>query len=513
MSAGFLFSVVIAYFLLLLFVAWKTSKNSNNESFFIGNRSSNWMLVAFGMIGTSLSGVTFVSVPGAVGKEAFSYMQIVLGYFIGYLLIALVLLPLYYRLKLTSIYGYLKTRMGMLSYKTGAWFFLISRLFGATARLYLVVIILQHTILDSFGIPFWVSTLIILIMIILYTFEGGVKTIVWTDTLQTTGMLLGLIACIIFILHTLNISVPESLQMMDSQGLSQIFNYDPNSKLFFVKQILAGMLITLSMTGLDQEMMQKSISVTNLKDSKKNMISLAFIMLIVIGLFLYMGGLLYLYGQSQGGQFADAVVNGISQKQFILNGENIMGDKIFPTLAVQYMPPALSIIFIIALISALFPSADGAMTALTSSFCIDIYGLKRRPNMTEQQQKRFRQIVHLTVAALFLILVMVFYYINDNSMIGVILKLAGYTYGPLLGLFAFGMFTKKRPIDKLVPMICFAAPILCFIIDEAVNKYNMLGGYQIGLELILLNAAFTFIGLLLISKTVSKEELEQGSVH
>ena len=511
MSAAFLFSVVIAYFLLLLVVAWKTSKNSNNESFFIGNRKSNWMLVAFGMIGTSLSGVTFVSVPGAVGKlipgttnrEGFAYMQIVLGYMIGYLLIAYVLLPLYYRLKLTSIYGYLKTRMGLLSYKTGAWFFIISRLVGATARLYLVVNILQITILDSLGIPFWVSTLIILIMIILYTFEGGVKTIVWTDTLQTTGMLLGLIAGIIYILTTLDISVTESMNMLRSQGLAKVFHTDVNSTFYFAKQILAGMFITLSMTGLDQEMMQKSISVTNLKDSKKNMTSLAFIMLVVIGLFLYMGGLLYLYGQTKGASFVE--------NQFLLNGQNIIGDKAFPQLAVHYMPPVLSVIFIIALISALFPSADGAMTALTSSFCIDIMGLNRREDMDEREKKRFRQKVHLMVASLFLILVLVFYWINDNSMIGLILKLAGYTYGPLLGLFAFGIFTKRRPVDAFVPIVCFAAPIICFFIDK--YQPQLFGNYRIGLELIILNAALTFIGLLLISKKVESHELEQDSVH
>lgn len=513
MSAGFLFSIVIAYFILLLAVAWKTSKGSNNESFFIGNRKSNWMLVAFGMIGTSLSGVTFVSVPGAVGKEAFSYMQIVLGYSIGYLLIAFVLLPLYYRLKLTSIYSYLKTRMGMLSYKTGAWFFIISRLLGATARLYLVVNILQVAILDSFGIPFWVSALIIILMIVLYTFEGGVKTIVWTDTLQTTGMLLGLIACIIFILNNLNINIPQSFEMLRSEGLSKIFHTDVNSTLFFGKQILAGMFITLSMTGLDQEMMQKSISVTNLKDSKKNMVSLAFIMLVVIGLFLYLGGLLYLYGQGQGGHFADVMVNGATQKQFLLDGQNVLGDKIFPQLAVHHMPAYISIVFVIALISALFPSADGAMTALTSSFCIDIMGINRREDMNESEKKRFRQKVHITIALLFLLLVLVFYWIDNKSMIGLILKLAGYTYGPLLGLFAFGIFVKRRPVDKWVPIICFAAPIICFIIDEGVNKFDWLGGYKIGLELIILNALLTFIGLFLISKPVSGQELEQGTIH
>ncbi len=399
----------------------------------------------------------------------------------------------------------------MLSYKTGAWFFIISRLLGATARLYLVVVILQTTILDSFGIPFWVSTLIILIMIILYTFEGGVKTIVWTDTLQTTGMLLGLIAGIIFILYSLNISVPESLEMLRSQQLSKIFHADVNATLFWPKQILAGMFITLSMTGLDQEMMQKSISVTNLKDSKKNMISLAFIMLVVIGLFLYMGGLLYLYGQGEGGQFTQVMKDGNPVKAFMLDGKNVLGDSIFPQLAVHHMPPALAIIFIIALISALFPSADGAMTALTSSFCIDIAGINRNISMSEKEKKRFRQKTHLTFALLFLLFVMIFYWIGSRSIIDVILKLAGYTYGPLLGLFAFGIFTKRRPKDSLVPIVCFTAPILCFIID----KYQsvIFGDYKIGLELIILNAALTFAGLFFISKSVTHEELEQGTVH
>ncbi|HEX7757551.1 MAG TPA: sodium:solute symporter [Niabella sp.] len=492
MSAGILFSIVIAYFFLLLFVAWKTGKNSNNESFFIGNRNSNWMLVAFGMIGTSLSGVTFVSVPGAVGKDAFGYMQVVLGYMIGYLLIAYVLLPLYYRLQLTSIYGYLKTRMGNLSYKTGAWFFIISRLVGATARLYLVVHILQITILDSFGVPFWASTLIILVMIILYTFEGGVKTIVWTDTLQTTCMLLGLVICTVYLLQHMNISVGESLDAMHTRRLSKIFNTNVNSSGYFIKQILAGMFITLSMTGIDQEMMQKSISVTNLKDSRKNMISLAFIMVAVIGLFLYLGGLLHLFAARE--------------------HLNAQGDALFPDVAINHMPAYISIIFIVALISALFPSADGAMTALTSSFCIDIAGLQRRADMTEPEKKKFRQKVHLLVALSFLILVMVFYWINDNSMIGIILKLAGYTYGPLLGLFAFGIFTKRRPDDRWVPVVCFIAPVICFFIDYYTNEKGLFGNFKIGLELILINAALTFIGLLIISKPVTDiSQLEQGS--
>ncbi len=491
MPAGFLFSIVIAYFLLLLVAAWFTSKNSNNESFFIGNRSSNWMLVAFGMIGTSLSGVTFVSVPGAVGANQMEYMQITLGYMIGYLCIAYILLPLYYRLQLTSIYGYLKTRMGVLSYKTGAWFFIISRLVGATARLYLVVNILQATILDSFGIPFWVSTLIILFMIILYTFEGGVKTIVWTDTLQTSGMLLGLIICTVYLLHHMGLNVLESLDAMRSSNLSTIFNTDVNAKGYFVKQILAGAFITLSMTGIDQEMMQKSISVSRLKDSQKNMVSLAFIMVVVIGLFLYLGGLLHLFAAKE--NIASA------------------GDALFPTVAIQHMPPIISVLFIVALISALFPSADGAMTALTSSLCIDIAGLNRRTDIDEKKKKKFRQTVHLIVAAAFLLLVLIFKWVDSKSMIDTILRLAGYTYGPLLGLFAFGIFVKRRPIDKWVPFICFIAPALCFVIDE--NQAAVFGNFKIGLELIILNAFFTFVGLFFISKKVSKEELEQDTVH
>ncbi|RBL88063.1 sodium:solute symporter [Chitinophaga flava] len=478
MSPGLLFSFVIAYFVILLIVAWYTGRGSNNESFFIGNRNSNWMLVAFGMIGTSLSGVTFVSVPGAVGKDAFTYFQITLGYFIGYITIAYVLIPLYYRLQLTSIYNYLSSRFGVLSYKTGASFFILSRTLGATARLYLVVRILQDAILSSFGVPFWVTTLIILFMILVYTYEGGVKTIVYTDTLQTTCMLAGLIICVFYILHAMDMNLGQSIAAMQEKGLTRIFEFDPDSKLFFVKQILAGAFITITMTGLDQEMMQKNISVKTLRDSKKNMVSLAFIMLIVIGLFLFLGGLLHLYG---------------AQK-----GVTATGDALFPALALHHMPPVISVIFIIALISALFPSADGAMTALTSSLCIDILDMQRRTDWTEAQKKKYRQRIHLMMAFIFLLFVMVFEWVNNQSMIGVILKVATYTYGPLLGLFAFGILTKRVVNDRLVPIVCIVAPILSFLVD----KYQsvLFGQFQIGLELLIINGLFTYIGLLMISK-------------
>lgn len=478
MSPTLLFSFVIGYFLLLLVVAYFTSRNSNNESFFIGNRNSNWMLVAFGMIGTSLSGVTFVSVPGAVGKDSFAYFQITLGYLIGYLVIAYVLLPLYYRLNLTSIYNYLSTRLGFVTYKTGASFFILSRTLGATARLYLVVKILQDAILTNFHIPFWLTTLIILVMILLYTYEGGVKTIVWTDTLQTTCMLLGLVICVIYILRTMDLSLGQSLQAMGERGYSKIFFTDPGSKFFFLKQIAAGAFITITMTGLDQEMMQKNISVKRLKDAQKNIITLALIMLGVILLFLVLGGLLHLFAAQ--------------------TGVTATGDALFPAIALQHMPPVISAIFIIALISALFPSADGAITALTSSFCIDILGMQRRTDWTEVQKKKNRQTVHLTVAAVFLLFVMVFYWINNGSMINVILKVAAYTYGPLLGLFSFGILTKRTVQDKLVPIVCVLSPVICFFVD----KYQavLFGSFTIGPELLVLNGLLTFLGLLAISK-------------
>ena len=477
MSPILLFSFVIAYFIVLLVVAKITGKNSTNESFFIGNKNSNWMLVAFGMVGTSLSGVTFVSVPGAVAKESFAYLQITFGYLIGYVLIAFVLLPLYYRLNLTSIYNYLGSRLGFKSYKTGASFFILSRTLGATARLYLVVNILQEAILNSFGIPFWATTLIILGMILLYTYEGGVKTIVWTDTLQTSCMLLGLGICVIYILSNLHIGFVGSLEAMQTKGYSKIFFTDPNSKLFFAKQIIAGAFITLTMTGMDQEMMQKNISVKTLKDSQKNILTMSFILLLSILLFLYLGGLLYLYANQM--QVTE------------------IGDKLFPAIALKYMPPFISVIFIIALISALFPSADGAITALTATFCIDILGMQRRTDIDETKKKKIRQRVHLSFAFIFLLFVLVFKVINNPSMIGVILKIASYTYGPLLGLFTFGILLNRNVKDNIVPFICVAAPIICFIID----KYQkvLFGNFEIGLELLIINGLITFLGLLIIS--------------
>ena len=478
MTPYLLFVFVLAYFSILLLVAWYTGRNSNNESFFIGNRNSNWMLVAFGMIGTSLSGVTFVSVPGSVSRDNFSYFQITLGYLLGYIVISYVLLPLYYRLQLTSIYHFLSTRLGIVSYKTGASFFILSRTLGATARLYLVVKILQDAILEKLGIPFWVTTFIILAMIILYTYQGGVKTIVWTDTLQTTCMLTGLIICVVFILNALHLSIAQSIYSMGKKGYTTMFFTEPNSKLFFLKQILAGAFISITMTGMDQEMMQKNISVKKLGDSQKNVMMMAIVMLFVILLFLFLGGLLYLFAE---------------QKHVAATG-----DKLFPAIALNYMPPFVGVIFIIALVSALFPSADGAITALTASVCIDLLNINKRGNWSEELKRHIRHIVHLFFAAVFLLFVMAYKWVDNQSMIGVILKVATYTYGPLLGLFAFSILSKRLVIDKFVPFICVISPIICYLLDNFQKR--LFGSFEIGLELLIINGGLTFVGLMLISK-------------
>jgi Na+/proline symporter len=517
MSAHLLLIFVAIYFLILFAVARYTSRNSNNESFFIGNRNSNWMLVAFGMIGTSLSGVTFVSVPGGVGNitsvggapPALGYFQVVIGYLLGYIVIAYVLLPLYYRLNLTSIYNYLHGRFGEWAYKTGASFFILSRTVGATARLYLVINILHLFILSQFNIPFWVSVAIVLIMILLYTYKGGVKTIVYTDTLQTTLMILGMIVCIIYILSNLHLSVGDAVDAMQSRGLTKIFNTDINSKGFFLKQIIGGAFITIAMTGLDQEMMQKNISVRTLKDSQKNILAFSIVLLVVNLMFLLLGGLLYLYAYNQGTVFIHAPVAGhpdavsfFHSGVNIAGNKNIAGDNLFPSIALgllQPMPGFISIIFVIALISALFPSADGALTALTSSFCIDILNIRERKNLDEKQIKKIRWTVHITFAFIFFLSILIFRAIDSRSIIDKILELAGYTYGPLLGLFAFGILTKRSLPDKwIIALIAVLSPLLCYLLQ--INSAFCFGKYSIGIEILLINGSLTFLGLLLISK-------------
>lgn len=499
MNPAILLFIILVYFAVLLGIAFYTSRNSNNESFFIGNRNSKWWLVAFGMIGTSLSGMTFISVPGTVGKAGFEYFQVVIGYWLGYFAVAFILLPLYYRLQLTSIYTYLDQRLGTTAYKTGALFFILSRTLGATLRLYLVIKVLEKFVLEDLGIPFEATAIIILGLILLYTYRGGVKTIVWTDTLQTTFMLLALVICVGYIMQALHLDFGGTWAAMNQKGYTHMIQTDINSPGFFLKQILGGAFITIAMTGLDQEMMQKNISVSNLGDSKKNMIVFCFVLLVANFIFLFLGGLLYLYAQAK--------------------GLPATGDDIFPTIAVTSgLPFYITVIFFIGLISAVFPSADGALTALTSSFCIDILGLKRKQGLTDAQQKKTRLTVHYSFAVLFLACVFFFRTIDNGSLIDILLKMAGFTYGPLLGLFVFGIFTTRQVPGTRALWACLAAMLLTFGIDLINNaewyikKMQLQGttlsslsasvfhGYKIGTELLIINAALTILLLFLCSK-------------
>ena len=477
MGSSLILSVVALYFIVLLVIAWITSRGAANSEFFIGHRSSRWYLVAYGMIGTSLSGVTFMSVPGGVLTDHFFYLQIVLGYFIGYMIVAFVLLPLYYRLNLTSIYSYLEERFGRTSYRTGASFFLLSRTLGACARIYLVLNVLQVFILDKWGVPFAATTGVILLMILLYTYQGGVKTIVWTDTLQTTFMVLALIVTVWFIYGTLGLSPGGLMSSLSDRGYSQVFNTDWHSPAFFLKQILSGAFITVAMTGLDQEMMQKNISCRSLAESQKNMVVFSITLVLVNLLFLILGGSLYLY----------------------LTANNIpmpaKPDAVFPTIAMQYLPPMVGLIFIIGLVSALFPSADGAMTALTSSFCIDILGLEKQ-NKSDAAKTRTRKAVHLCVVLVFLICILLFKWINTGSVISLILKIAGYTYGPLVALYALGLYSNIQLKERFVPFVCILAPILTYMIDT--NSMQIFGGYKMGFETAFVNVGITLTGLMII---------------
>ncbi|MDR0791934.1 MAG: sodium:solute symporter [Chitinophagaceae bacterium] len=516
MPTGLLFSIIIAYFFLLLFVAWRVGKNSNNESFFIGNRKSKWWLVAFGMIGTSLSGVTFISVPGTVGKMTggqypfggFEYYMMVVGFFLGYFIVAGILLPLYYRMNLTSIYTYLGKRFNVEAHKIGSVFFIVSRAIGATARLYLVVNILQIFLLKQLGVPFWITAAVLLLMILLYTFEGGVKTIVITDTLQTSFMIISLVACIVYILSQLHFSLPEAYSVLQQKQFMHLLNTDINSKNFFLKTLFGGMFITIAMTGLDQEMMQKNISVDNVKNSKKNMLTFAFTLLIVNLAFLFLGGLLYLFALQKGAEYGQ-LHEMIAGKESISNifgfknaaGQigNVMGDDLFPALSLQgYFPMTISVIFIIGLVSALFPSADGALTAVTSSYCVDLLNLNENKTKTEKQKKSLRMKIHLVFAIVFFMLIMIFKAINDKSIVYLIMEVAGYTYGPLLGLFAFGILTKRQITKKYaILVVTLLAPVFTYFVNFFATQFT---NYRIGTELIILNGLLTFIGLWMISK-------------
>ncbi|MBS1783741.1 MAG: sodium:solute symporter [Bacteroidetes bacterium] len=485
MNSTLLLVIILTYFSLLLGIAFYTSRHSNNESFFIGNRNSKWWIVAFGMIGTSLSGMTFISVPGTVGRVGFDYFQVVIGYFLGYFAVAFILLPLYYRLHVTSIYSYLEARLGAVSYKTGALFFIISRTLGATLRLYLVIKVLEKFVLYELGISFELTAVVILVLILLYTYRGGVKTIVWTDTLQTTFMLLALLVCIGYIMHTLHFSLSDAWATMRSAGYTKMIGTDPLAANFFLKQILGGAFITIAMTGLDQEMMQKNISVTNLRDSQKNMMTLSFLQMVVVFIFLLLGGLLALFAHSK--------------------GLTLSGDDLFPAIAIQSgLPFFITVCFVIGLVSALFPSADGALTALTSSFCIDMLGIKSRTDWDEKMKKNVRLVVHNGFALIFLACVFFFREADNGSLIQTLLVVAGYTYGPLLALFSFGILTRRKVREAFVPAICMVSPIVCYVLKG--HDKAWLGGYVIGTELLIINAMLAFL-LLWITSLKEKQLL------
>ena len=471
--------LIIAYFGVLILISYLTGKEDSNEAFFKANKSAPWYLVAFGMIGASLSGVTFISVPGAVEAKQFGYLQVVFGYFFGYLVIAYVLLPIYYKLNLTSIYTYLRDRFGNTSYKTGSVAFLISRTVGAAFRLFLVAKVLQLLIFDQYQIPFTVTVIITIALIWLYTFKGGIKTIIFTDTLQTLFMLISVVVTIIFLASALDLnSISEVYTNVKDNAMSKVFFLDDiNNAQYFIKSFLAGMFITITMTGLDQDMMQKNLTCKNLKEAQKNMITFSVVLVFVNILFLALGLMLTQYANQ----------HGITAKK----------DDLFPTIA---MLPEIGVLtsafFLLGLIAAAYSSADSALTSLTTSFCIDIIELDKKP---KENQKRVRKKVHILISIILVIVIVLFDAIfKDVSVIWELFKAAGYTYGPLLGLFAFGIFTKNELKDKYVWIVALIAPILSYLINA--YSVDLLNGYQIGFEILIVNGLLTFLGLILLRR-------------
>jgi solute:Na+ symporter, SSS family len=485
MSPLIILGIFLIYTGVLFAVTWFTARRADSQSFFLGNKISPWFVVAYGMIGASLSGVTFMSVPGWVKDTQFSYMVVVLGYLFGYFVIALVLLPLYYRLKLTSIYSYLDQRFGFWSYKTGAGFFILSRTLGASLRMFLVINVLQIFVFNAWNIPFWVNVLVFIILIILYTLKGGIRTIIWTDTLQTTFMLLAVVLSVIYISKDMHISLPQLFSTVKDSSVSKMFFTDWHHERFFLKQFFSGMFITIVMTGLDQEMMQKNLSCKNIKEAQKNMFTFSGILVFVNLLFLFLGALLLIFIKTKG----IAVTS---------------SDDIFPTVAIRFLGPVAGVVFLIGLISAAFPSADGALTSLTTCVSIDFLGLDRQKGLTEKARTRIRYIVHLSIALVFFISVMIFSKLNDRAVIDKLFTIAGYTYGPLLGLYSFGLFTKRLAKDKVTPYIAVLSPLACFFLSK--YSVQLLNGYKFGFELLLLNGLLMFIGLWIFSSRPSAVE-------
>lgn len=485
-------SIIIAYFGLLILISRLVTKdNSGNDAFFKANKNSKWYLVAFGMIGTALSGVTFISVPGEVGApsgEQFKYFQFILGNAIGFIIIAKVLLPLYYRLNLTSIYGYIESRLGLYSYKTAAMIFLISRTIGSAFRLYLVVIVLQRYVFDEFSIPFWVTVLLSLLLIFAYTYKGGLKTIIITDTLQTFFLVSSVFFTIYFICDSLDLSLPQAFETVKESNYSKIFFFEDfiGSRFHFVKQILGGIFVTIAMVGLDQDLMQKNLSCKNIGEAQKNMFTFTGIFIVINLFFLGVGALLYIYANKYGIEVP--MIDGKPRT-----------DLLFPEIAFKYLALIPSIIFLLGLTAATFATTDSALTALTTSFCVDFLGMDKEANANRPNVIRTRHLVHLTFSFLMFLVIIIFNNLNDKSVVNMIFKIAGYTYGPLLGLYAFGLFMKNLTLrDKIVPYICIASPLITLAISQ--NSSLFFGDYVFDAELIIINGLVTFLMLLCISK-------------
>jgi Na+/proline symporter len=479
MTPLLILSVFLVYTIVLFLITYITSRKADHHTFYLGNKKSPWFVVAYGMIGASLSGVTFMSVPGWVSETQFSYMVVVLGYLFGYAVIALVLLPLYYRLNLTTIYTYLGQRFGFWSYKTGAGFFIISRVLGASLRMFLVINVLQIFVFDAWNVPFRVNVLIFITLIILYTLKGGIRTIVWTDTLQTTFMILAVILSIIYISKDLGTTALNLLNEVRESEFSRVFITDWHHERFFIKQFFSGMFITIAMTGLDQEMMQKNLSCRNIKEAQKNMFTFSWILVFVNFLFLLLGALLLIYARSKSISVASS-------------------DDLFPTIAFRYLSPVAGIVFLIGLISAAFPSADGAITSLTTSFSIDFLSLDKKQNITEKARTRIRYMVHFSFAFVFFISILIFKSLNNKAVIDNLFTIAGYTYGPLLGLFTFGLFSKRKVKDGYTPFIAIISPVICYFLS--MYSQELLNGYKFGFEMLLVNGFLTVAGLYAFSR-------------
>lgn len=491
MSPGVLLLFIIGYFFVLVLISFLTTrKTSDNDTFFVANRNAKWYLVAFGMIGTALSGVTFISVPGKVGAvtgDQFAYFQFVLGNAAGFIVICLVLLPLYYRLNLTSIYGYIEGALGKWSYKTAAGIFLISRTIGSAFRLYLVVIILQKFIFDSYHVPFAVTVLICLALIWSYTFKGGLKTIIITDSLQTLFLVTSVFLSIYFICRSLDLSMLSAFETVKNSGYSKIFFWGnfTGSKFHFLKQFLGGMFITIAMVGLDQDLMQKNLSLKNIREAQKNMFSFTGIFVVINIFFLSVGALLYIYAAHKGVTVAKT-------------------DYLYPTLALNYLGVVPAVVFMLGLTAATFATTDSALTALTTSFCVDFLNFNKKEDTNSKQMVATRHYVHIAFSGLMFLTIILFNAVNNDAVVSKIFQVASYTYGPLLGLYSFGLLVKSRQVkDKLVPFICLISPAICYFLSSESKK--MLGGYVFDNELIIINGLITFAGLLLTSR--SKEHV------